>query len=85
MYQGQYFTAKFHGKLIDKVMEIPRNAVFRSNKVFVVEKNMLKEKQINVLKRNENTLIFNGLTKGELLATTVPVKAAENMKVQILK
>ncbi len=85
LYQGQYLTARFSGKLIDQVMEIPRNAVFRSNRVFVVEKNMLKEKQINVLKRNENTLIFNGLTKGELLVTTVPVKAAENMKVQILK
>ncbi|MCZ4695736.1 HlyD family efflux transporter periplasmic adaptor subunit [Ancylomarina euxinus] len=85
LYQGQYLTAKFNGKLIDQVMEIPRNAVFRSNRVFVVEENMLKEKQINVLKRNENTLIFNGLTKGELLVTTVPVKAAENMKVQILK
>jgi len=85
LYQGQYLTAKFNGKLIDQVMEIPRNAVFRSNRVFVVEKNMLKEKQINVLKRNENTLIFNGLAEGELLVTTVPVKAAENMKVQILK
>lgn len=85
LYQGQYFTAKFHGKLIDQVMEIPRNAVFRSNRVFVVEKNMLKEKQINVIKRNENTLIFNGLSEGELLVISVPVKAAENMKVQILK
>ena len=85
LYQGQYLTAKFNGKLIDHVMEIPRNAVFRSNRVFVVEKNMLKEKQINVLKRNENTLIFNGLSEGELLVISVPVKAAENMKVQILK
>jgi len=85
LYQGQYLTAMFNGKLIDHVMEIPRNAVFRSNRVFVVEKNMLKEKQINVLKRNENTLIFNGLSEGELLVTSVPVKAAENMKVQILK
>jgi multidrug efflux pump subunit AcrA (membrane-fusion protein) len=85
LYQGQYLTAKFNGKLIDNVMEIPRNAVFRSNRVFVVENNMLKEKQINVLKRNENTLIFNGLSEGEFLVTTVPVKGAENMKVQILK
>ncbi len=85
LFQGQYLTAKFNGKRIDDVMEIPRNAVFRSNRVFVVKDSLLKEKQINVLKRNENTLIFNGLIEGELLVTTVPVKAAENMKVQILK
>lgn len=85
LYQGQYLTAKFKGKLIDKAMEIPRNAVFRSNRVFVVEEGMLKEKQINVLKRNEDSLIFDGLDEGDLLVTTVPVKAAENMKVQILK
>ncbi len=85
LYQGQYLTAKFQGKQIKNAMEIPRNAVFRSNRVFVVEKGLLKEKQISVIKRNENSLIFNGLAEGDILVTSVPVKAAENMKVQFLK
>lgn len=85
LYQGQYLTAKFNGKLIENAMEIPRNAVFRSNRVYVVEKGVLKEKQINVIKRNENTLVFNGLAIGDVLVIEAPVKASENMKVNILE
>ncbi|BAX79097.1 efflux RND transporter periplasmic adaptor subunit [Labilibaculum antarcticum] len=85
LFQGQFLTARFNGKMIANVMEIPRNAVFSSNKVFVVEGDILKEKVINVVKRNENTLVFNGLKEGELLVVEPPVKATENMQVQIKK
>ncbi|MBI9057683.1 MAG: efflux RND transporter periplasmic adaptor subunit [Labilibaculum sp.] len=85
LYQGQFLTARFNGKMIDNVMEIPRNAVFSSNKVFVVEGDILKAKVINVVKRNENTLVFNGLKEGEILVIEPPVKATENMQVQIKK
>lgn len=85
LFQGQFLTARFNGKLIDKAMEIPRNAVFSSNKVFVLEGDILRQKEINVVKRNENTLVFNGLKEGELLVVVPPVKATENMQVQIQK
>jgi len=85
LFQGQFLTARFHGKTIENSMEIPRNAVFGSNKVFVVEDDLLREKEIVVIKRNENTLVFNGLKEGEVLVIEPPVKATENMKVQIQK
>lgn len=85
LYQGQFLTAKFTGKTISAAMEIPRNAVFSSNRVFVVENEMLVEKEIQVIKRNENSLVFNGLSEGALLVVDPPVKATENMKVQIQK
>ncbi|MUP39795.1 efflux RND transporter periplasmic adaptor subunit [Labilibaculum euxinus] len=85
LYQGQFLTARFNGKKIANAMEIPRNAVFSSNKVFVVEGGILKEKEIKVIKRNENTLVFNGLKEGEILVVEPPVKATENMQVQIKK
>ncbi|PCH67407.1 MAG: efflux transporter periplasmic adaptor subunit [Bacteroidales bacterium] len=85
LFQGQFLTARFNGKMIDNVMEIPRSAVFSSNKVFVVEGDILKVREINVVKRNENTLVFNGLKKGEILVVEPPVKATENMQVQIQK
>ncbi|PKQ61321.1 hypothetical protein BZG02_16135 [Labilibaculum filiforme] len=85
LYQGQFLTARFNGKVISNVMEIPRNAVFSSNKVFVVEGDILKEKKINVIRRNENTLVFNGLKEGAVLVVEPPVKATENMQVQIKK
>ncbi|MGQ1908270.1 efflux RND transporter periplasmic adaptor subunit [Marinifilum sp. RC60d5] len=85
LYQGQFLTARFNGKMIANAMEIPRNAVFSSNKVFVVEGDVMKEKEISVIKRNENTLVFNGLKEGEILVVEPPVKATENMKVKIQK
>lgn len=85
LYQGQFLSARFNGKLISDAMEIPRNAVFRNNRVYVVENNLLKEKQINVIKLNDNTLIFNGLKEGELLVVDVPVKASDNMEVDVVK
>lgn len=85
LYQGQFLRARFLGKKIANAMEIPRNAVFSSNKVFVVEGDILKQREIVVIKRNENTLIFNGLKDGDLLVVEPPVKATENMKVQIQK
>lgn len=85
LFQGQFLTARFNEKMIDNVMEIPRNAVFSSNKVFVVEGDVLKIKVIHVVKRNENTLVFNGLKEGAKLVVEPPVKATENMQVQIKK
>lgn len=85
LFQGQFLTARFHGKMISSAMEIPRNAVFKSNKVFVVEGGILKQKEIEVIKRNKNTLVFNGLEEGAILVVEPPVKAADNMKVQIKK
>lgn len=83
LYQGQFLTARFNGKVISKAMEIPRTAVFSSNKVYVLEDDIMKSRRIKVLKRNENTLIFNGLDEGEILVVEPPVKSTENMKVQV--
>lgn len=83
LYQGQFLTARFNGKKIAQAMEIPRTAVFSSNKVYVLENEVMKSRRINVLKRNENSLIFNGLKEGEMLVVEPPVKATENMKVQV--
>lgn len=85
LFQGQFLKARFNGKMIANAMEIPRNAVFSSNKVFVVEGEVLKQREIVVIKRNKNTLVFNGLKEGELLVVEPPVKATDNMKVQIQK
>ncbi len=53
----------FPGQTHRGVMEIPRNSVFNSNEVFVVKNGRLAKQQINVVKENESTLIFNGLLK----------------------
>lgn len=84
LYQGQFLSARFRGKIIENAMEVSRNAVFRNNRVYVVEGDLLKEKQINVIKLNENTLVFNGLNEGESLVIDIPVKASDSMKVKVV-
>lgn len=64
---GEYLTASFPGHPVEQVMEIPRNVVFNTNEVFVVNDNRLQIKIINIIKVNTNTLIFNGLPSGDSL------------------
>lgn len=85
LYQGQYLTARFSGKKLFRVMEIPRNSVFRNNRVYVVEEGKLRVNEIQVVKINDNTLVFRGLKEGALLVTEPLVKATEHMKVEILE
>ncbi len=85
LYKGQYLKAVFNNKKIENVMEIPRNAVFNHNEVFVIENGKLSKKEITVQKINEKTLIFSGLDINTELVVEPLVTAFENMKVEILR
>lgn len=65
VYSGMYLVARFDEKVIDHAMEIPRQAVFNQNEVFIVRDSSLVKQTINIRKVNKNTLIFNGLEEGE--------------------
>jgi multidrug efflux pump subunit AcrA (membrane-fusion protein) len=85
LYKGQYLQAKFPGKTIKNAMEMPRNAVFNRDEVFVVEDDKLVKKTINILKYNQETLIFDGLEQGLELVVEPLVNAQENDPVEILR
>jgi multidrug efflux pump subunit AcrA (membrane-fusion protein) len=81
---GEYYRAEFPGHPVDGVMEIPRNCVFNTNEVFVIVDNRLEKRTINVIKVNENTLIFNGLEEGEVLVTQPLINVLEGTLVERL-
>jgi multidrug efflux pump subunit AcrA (membrane-fusion protein) len=83
LYEGQYLRARFNGKLIEGAMEIPRRAVFNANEVYVVENDLLKKARVNVIKVNQETLVFDGLEEGTILVTQPLVGATEGSKVEI--
>ncbi len=85
LYKGQYLQAIFPGKTISNAMEMPRNAVFNRDEVFIVENDKLIKKRINILKYNEETLIFSGIKEGAELVVEPLVNAHENSAVKILK
>ena len=84
LFQGQYLRAVFAAKTLEESMEIPRNAVFSTDRVFTVEDGMLKENKINLLKTNETTVIFTGLPQGVDLVVEPLVNAKEGYKAEIL-
>jgi len=81
---GQYMTAEFEGKSINSAMEIPRNAVFNHNQVFVVKNGLLSKMKINIIKQNDTSVVFDGLSEDVSVVVEPLIDARENTKVKIL-
>jgi len=62
---------------------VPRNIVFNTNEVFVVSDNRIHKKQINIIKVNEKSLIFNGLKQGEIIVMQPLINVLEGTQVEI--
>lgn len=82
IYTGQYLEVEIPGMNIQNAMEIPRNAVFNQNLVFVVDSGYLAKREIEVIKVNEKTLVFNGIEEGVELVTQPLANANANIPVQ---
>lgn len=83
LFANQYIKAYFEGNDIHNVMEIPRNAVFNYNEVFIVIDEKLVKRTIDIKKTNEKTLIFSGLEENIDLVVQPLVGAMENSPVKI--
>jgi len=84
VYQGEYMTAIFSNITLKDAVEVPRDAVFNQNEVFVVIDGKLKKQTVNVIKMNDETVIINGLNEGTKLVKEALINAVENMEVSIL-
>lgn len=82
LFEGQYLQASFGGKITANAMEIPRRAVFNNNIVFVVADSTLRKAQINILKVNQQSLIFNGLEEGLRVVTEPLINVVEGTVVE---
>ncbi len=80
---GEYLMASFPVRPIKNVMEIPRSSVFNSNEVFIIKEGRLAKKEINIVKINERTLIFNGLTEGDSVVVQQLINVSEGTLVQV--
>lgn len=84
LYQNEYLIAEFSGMTLTNAMEIPRNAVDNTDIVFTVENGRLKKHQIDIVKYNTETIVFNGLPEGVFVVTQPLINVAENTPVKIL-
>jgi membrane fusion protein (multidrug efflux system) len=85
LYDGMYLTAHMYGSKVEDVMEMPRNAVFNNNHVYVLEENRLFEKPIEIVKRNDQTLYLRGLNEGEELVVEPLLNVTGNPIYKILR
>jgi len=80
---GEFYNATFPVRPVKGVMEIPRNAVFNSNEVFVVQNGRLAKKNIRIVKVNERTLLFNGLQEGDSVVVQQLINVSEGTLVEL--
>jgi len=85
VYDGLYLQANIPGKIINDAMEIPRNAVFNGNQVFVVQDTVLIVHEIMIHKVNSSTVVFSGLNEGDDLVVEPLINAYNNMRVYKLE
>ncbi len=83
LYEGQYLRASFDGEITGNAMEIPRRAVFNSNMVYVVVDSTLRKSEINILKINQESIIFNGIENGVHVVIEPLINVVEGTKVEI--
>lgn len=82
MLPGEYIRADFPGQEIKDAMEIPRNAVFNTNEVFIVMDGRLQKRHIEIIKKNENSLIFKGLEVGNMIVIQPLINVTEGTMVE---
>lgn len=80
---GEYVHVVFPGHPVPNAMEIPRNAVFNNDEVFVVVDGRLQKRSINIIKINTNTLIFNGVPEGEIVVVQPLIHVLEGTVVEV--
>ncbi len=83
LYKGMYLKAVFENIDIKNTMEIPRNAVFNTNEVFIVKNGVLEKKEIKIEKINEKTLLFSGISENTNLVVQALINVSEGTEVQI--
>jgi RND family efflux transporter MFP subunit len=81
---GQYVNAQVQGKTLDDAIVINNSAIYQGSYVYVVEKSLLKRRDISIRWQNsQNTIIENGLRAGELLVTTPLGQVSSGTRVSI--
>lgn len=68
---GQYVSAKIEGKTIENALTIPNKAIYQGSYVYIVEKNLLKRKNIDIAWQSDDVAVIqSGLEAGQFLVLT---------------
>lgn len=80
---GMFMHTKIHASDVNNAIEISRSMLFDLDKVYLVEKDMLVSKTINIMHQSKNSAIVTGLNNGDVILSKIPPGAFAGMKVNI--
>lgn len=81
IYDGQFIQASIPARQVKDGMIIPRNSLYNTNEVFVVEDTLLKVKQVLVHRTMKEDVIISGLEDNEQVVIEPLINAHNNMVV----
>ena len=63
---GVFLKADIPGKNVDNAIRLPRKAIYKGNKVFVINNGKLEERKVNIIRKEMNHSIINdGISKND--------------------
>ncbi|MCG8580678.1 MAG: HlyD family efflux transporter periplasmic adaptor subunit [Bacteroidales bacterium] len=81
--EGMYLNAEINQKPLENAMRIPRKMLDNNNRIYIVENNQLKHLQVDVLTRQSDYAIIQGLEEGTAVLSTVIKSAYDGMPVRV--
>ncbi len=81
--EGQFMRLDVQAETIQAAYEIDRSALQDSRLAYVVEDQILKQKEITVLHTTEKTAIIQGVEDGDVILIKLPPAVFEGMKVLV--
>lgn len=81
LYEGMYLKATIPGSKVSKAMEIPRNVLVGTDKVYTLQDSLLKIMPVEVHKLNNETAIISGLSEEAEMIMEPVIGAYEDMKI----
>jgi len=82
--KGTYRQVTFPDILFRDSMEIPRNAVFNENLVYLVREGLLEPHEIVIKKKNHTKVLISGVPAGEMIVVEPLVNVKQKEKVKII-
>ena len=85
LYSGMYLDAKIINKSNEKLVKIPRRAVFNENKVFTIDReNKLEIKTLNIISYQDDFVVVDNLKNGTIVVKEPLIEESEGTKVKVI-
>lgn len=85
LYSGMYLDAKIINKSNERLVKIPRRAVFNKNKAFTIDsENTLEIKTLNIISYQDDFVVVDNLKNGTIIVKEPLIGESEGTKVKVI-